>query len=46
MLNFNGTTDLRNTVVPNPKGGSGKTSFADAAAIALLLVSLFWAMGS
>ena len=46
MLTFNGTTDLRKTVVQNPKGDSGKTTFADAAAIALLVVSLFWAMGS
>jgi hypothetical protein len=46
MLMFNGTTDLRKTVVPNPKGDSGKTTFADAAAITLLVVSLFWAMGS
>jgi hypothetical protein len=46
MLDFNGTTDLRKTVVPNPQGGSGKTPFADAAAIVLLVVSLFWAMGS
>ncbi len=46
MLDFNGTTDLRNAVVPNTKGGSAKTPFSEAAAIALLVVSLFWAMGS
>jgi hypothetical protein len=46
MLTFNGTTDLRKTVVQNPKGDSGKTPFAEAVAIALLIVSLFWAMGS
>ena len=45
-MTFNGTTDLRKTVVPNPKRDSGKMTFADAAAIVLLVVSLFWAMGS